>query len=156
LKNYVDKIRCDTPPKQVWGKIRAISRKNDRKMIRTLKISDRNLTTNRKEIPQLLADQFKATSHDSKYSADFIERKRRKELQNIIPELSQGEEYNLPFSKAEMEYALSTCKGSLPGPGDLHYEMRKQLPRVAKQKLLGTYNVIWERERERGFSKKLD
>jgi hypothetical protein len=29
-KNYVDEIRCDTPPKQVWGKIRAISRKNDK------------------------------------------------------------------------------------------------------------------------------
>jgi hypothetical protein len=113
-------------------------------MIRTLKKSDRNLTTNRKEITQLLADQFKATSHDSNYSADFIERKRIEET--INPELGQGEEYNLPFSKTEMEYALSTCKGSSPGPDDVHYEMLKQLPRVAKLKLLEIYNDIWKRE----------
>jgi ribonuclease HI len=143
-KNYVDEIRVDTPPKKVWGKIRAISGKNDRKMIRTLKKRDENLTTNRKEITQLLADQFQATSHDSNYSTDFIERKAKEELQIIIPELGQGEEYNLPFSEAEMDNALSTSKGSSPGPDDVHYEMLKQLPRVAKLKLLEIYNKIWE------------
>jgi hypothetical protein len=51
-KNYVDEIKCDTPLKQEWWKIRAISGKNDQKMIRTLKKSDGNLTTNRKEIAQ--------------------------------------------------------------------------------------------------------
>jgi hypothetical protein len=60
-------------------------------------------------------------------------------LQTIIPELDQGEEYNLP-------YRLSTCKGSSPGPDDVHYEMLKQLLRVAKLKLLEIHNEIWERE----------
>jgi hypothetical protein len=73
---------------------------------------------------------------NSNYSADFIERKRREDLQTIISEFGQREEYNLPFSEAEMEYALSICKGSSPGPDDVHYEMLKQLLRVAKQKLL--------------------
>jgi hypothetical protein len=67
-------------------------------------------------------------------------------LQTIISELGQGEEYNLIFSEAEMEYALSTCKGSSSGPDDVHYEMLKQLPRVAKLKLLEIDNEIWERE----------
>jgi hypothetical protein len=127
----VNEIRCGTPPKhQVWVKIKAISGKNYRKMIRTLKISEGNLKTNWKEKSQLLADQFKTTSHDSNYSADFIKRKRRGELQTISPELDQG----LPFSEAEMEYALSTCKGFLPGPDDLHYEMLKHM-------MCGLYDV---------------
>jgi hypothetical protein len=41
------------------------------------------------------------------YSTDFIKRKAREELQIIIPELGQENEYNLPFSEAEMDYALS-------------------------------------------------
>jgi hypothetical protein len=100
-KNYVYEIRCHTPPRQVWEKMRAIFRKNDRKMIRTLKKSDGNLTTNRKKIAQLLADQFNATSHDLNYSADFIERKKRKELQTIIAELGQLEEYQLTFLRSK-------------------------------------------------------
>jgi hypothetical protein len=72
-------------------------------MIRTLKKSDGNLTKNRKEIAQLLADQLNATSHDLNYSADFIERKKRKELQTIIPELGQLEEYRAK-QKCSMRY----------------------------------------------------
>jgi hypothetical protein len=52
-----------------------------------------------------LADQQQATNLNSNYSTDFIERKTREELQIIIPELSQGEEYNLPFSETEIKYA---------------------------------------------------
>jgi hypothetical protein len=48
---------------------------------------------------------------DSKYSTEFIERKSKEELQIIIPGLGQGEEYNVPFSEAEMD--------------DEHYEMLK-------------------------------
>jgi hypothetical protein len=110
-------------------------------MIRTLKKSDGNLTTNRKEIAQLLADQFKATSHDSKYSADFVKRRKREELQTIFPELGQGEEYNLPLFRSR------TCeREGPPGPDDVHCKMLKQLPPVSKPKLLEIYNEIWERE----------
>jgi hypothetical protein len=81
-----------------------------------------------------LAVQIQATKQDSNYTTDFIERKAREELQIIIPELGQEDEYNLPFSEAEMDYALSASKGFSPGPDDVHYEMLNQLPR----------NKIWE------------
>jgi hypothetical protein len=68
---------------------------------------------------------MKRARRDSKYSTDFIERKAREELQIIIPGLGLGEEYNVPFSEAEMEYAISTSKGSSPVPGIVHYEMLK-------------------------------
>jgi hypothetical protein len=72
------------------------------------------------EIKQLFVAQFQATSQDSNYTTDFIERKAREELQIIIPEIGQEDEYNLPFSEAEMDYALSASKGSSPGPDDVH------------------------------------
>jgi hypothetical protein len=40
---------------------------------------------------------------------------------------------------------MYTCKGSSAGPDDVHYEMLKRSPRVAKLKFLKIYNEIWER-----------
>jgi hypothetical protein len=113
----------------VWGKIRAISWKNDRKMIRTLKKCDGNLTTNRKEIAQLLADQFKVTSSDSNYSADFIELKRREELQTLVRRIQLA---LFPKQKWSMRYRHANVFSL----DDVPYEMLKQLPRVAKIKIL--------------------
>jgi hypothetical protein len=85
---------------------------------------------------QVLAEHFKTITDTLNYPPRFQEIKEREEAANIIPYLGEEEDYNTPFAVQELDHALRCCKGSSPGPSDVHYQMIKELPHLANMKLL--------------------
>ncbi|XP_062537936.1 uncharacterized protein LOC134206258 [Armigeres subalbatus] len=55
-----------------------------------------------------------------------------------------GEEFNRPFTFAELEYALQKGKGKSAGPDDLGYPMLKHLPVGGKTTVLSSINKEWQ------------
>jgi hypothetical protein len=70
-------------------------------------------------------------------------RNRTKKNKNI--DLSNKEPFNGPLTEEELDEALSECKGSSPGPDDIHYEFLKKIYRKTRLNLLGMYEDIWSK-----------
>ena len=62
----------------------------------------------------------------------------------LIPDDSNCEEvYNFPLTFTELKLVLSECRGSSPGPDNIHYDMIKNLNMEGMSILLYLYNKIW-------------
>jgi ribonuclease HI len=64
--------------------------------------------------------------------------------QQNVPEDNNNNAYNDTISLLELEQAISSCKGSSPGPDGIHYEMIKQLDIRGKMTILDLYNTIYD------------
>lgn len=61
--------------------------------------------------------------------------------------MSPGESYNDIFTLNELEQTLRSCRGSSPGPDQVHYSMIKHLNTNQKLNLLRLLNDIWCRNK---------
>lgn len=96
---------------------------------------------------EVLGDSFSKTSSSENYHPNFLAFKILKEELGLkIPE-DNIESYNLAFSFAELDAALSECQGSSPGPDGIHYDMIKNLPLIGKIELLKIYNDIFQNKK---------
>jgi hypothetical protein len=78
------------------------------------------------EIANKLASQFSKTSSNANYPSNFGKKKKETERQKINIYLSNKEPFNVPLTEEKLDEALSECKGSSPGPDDIHYEFLKK------------------------------
>lgn len=141
-RSFISGITSDTPPKEVWRRIRAL--KGGKNSIPTPTISHNGQNHSSPEIiSEILADHFEHVTSDENYDPLFLERKRRKEQREIRFSEKDNEPYNRPFSTEELLFQLDSVKGSSLGPDDIHYDFLKRLPFYAKRKLLEAYNKIW-------------
>lgn len=73
----------------------------------------------------------------------FQKSKTVKEKTKFNFQVPNDEAYNRPFSEAEFRAALSSRKGSAPGPDEIHYEMLENMHNSASAFFLKLFNRIW-------------
>lgn len=56
----------------------------------------------------------------------------------------EGSESNPPFSMMEFSIALLSCNNTAPGPDKIKFSLLKNLPDVAKRRLLTLFNIFME------------
>lgn len=124
-QEFTSNININTTPKEMWGKIKAISGKNHKR-------------NNTAHIPhhdsplEPLANYFK-----SKFSNS-----NKPKLKTANSNLSPSENISTPITNFEFEKALSSAKGTSPGFDGINYICIKNLSPDTKKYLIKLYNLI--------------
>lgn len=142
-KEYVSTLRSDTPPNQVWDKIRKLKGINKCFQIAALEGEDGTITTTKQDISEILAVSFYNKSSDTNYSKNFLDRKKRIEIEEPLVIEDDCHPINDIFSLEELKYALTTSRNSASGPDEIPFALIKNLPESALNYLLQIYNFIW-------------
>ena len=67
-----------------------------------------------------------------------------KEKRHLEFSSKNEEEYNLPFSMAELKQSLQRANDSATGLDQVHYQLLTHLPNAALSVLSNVYNHVWE------------
>nr|CAH7715969.1 unnamed protein product [Callosobruchus chinensis] len=95
-KSYISSIDSETPPSEVWKKIRAIKRKKSPMRTPVLEVNG-SLIYNEQEIAEEYAKYFEMVSSDCNHTDEFILQKLNVEYSINFSDDSACD-YNLPFS----------------------------------------------------------
>ncbi|KAJ8962363.1 hypothetical protein NQ318_018347 [Aromia moschata] len=109
---FVSTITSETPPRQVWTKIKQMQGQNTIRKIPAL-IDNNKTVTSSQEIVRILADHFQAKSKNENIPQSLHTRRPIA--------LPNSDSLNLPFTHQELIYALSSCKNSAAGPDDIPF-----------------------------------
>lgn len=138
---FTSSINRDTPIGDIFRKVRAIQGCQTSLSIPILK-KDNMLISNPPDVVEILASQYEHTSSNINYSDEFkIIKDREESIPLNITELNHP--INTPITICEFDEVLSDCRGSSPGPDQIHYEMIKNMKSSHKQQLLSGFNKIW-------------
>lgn len=143
-ESYVSTISPKTDSFKVWQKINKIKGNTSYNPIRLLEYENHSIT-NEIEIAKCLAETFQMVSSNESYSQEFLEIKSHSEELQIFPHQNTNDEYNCEITVEEIQRALLTCKGSSPGPDNIHYDMLKKLPIDGLLYICEFYNTIWRK-----------
>ena len=105
-KQYVSNLNSRTPAQKVWDMIRKISGKSKTNKLIHLKSSNGKMNTSKKEISNVLGENFQQNSSCSNYSETFQNIKQEKEKEKLDFASLNQEKYNLPFHFIELSEAL--------------------------------------------------
>ena len=143
-RRCVSTINTSTPLPWVWDKVRRIEGKAKSLPTPTLKI-DGNIIVNKRDVANALAKSMAEISSGASYTARFTQVKADRERRppSFQSRDSQQLQYNLPFSRRELESALQLCKKTSPGSDDIPYEMISHLEERSLAFLLDLYNRIY-------------
>ena len=136
-------INSKTQTQKVWKAIRKIKGKGGCNSINHLKVNG-NLITDKKEVAEVLAKNLSKNSLTDNYSDEFQRIKMLKEKRYLDFSSQNEEEYNLPFSVAELKQSLQRANDSATGLDQVHYQLLTHLPNSALSVLLKVYNHVWE------------
>ena len=128
---------------KVWKAIRKIKDKGGCNSVNHLKVNG-NLITDKKEVAEVLAKNLSKHSSTDNYSDEFQRIKMLKEKRRLDFNSKNEEEYNLPFSVAELKQSLQRANDSDTGLDQVHYQLLTHLPNSALSVLLKVYNHVWE------------
>lgn len=147
FEEYITGINHKTTSKEVWDVVNKF-RGQPKSTLGTL-ISDNEPIVMDKDKANVLVQHYKQVSSNDNYCPEFIEKKMAKEQEYDLYMVNHTDphleiEYNKPFSLFELNAALNQCNSSAPGDDAIHYEMLKNLPANAKNKLLELYNQSWK------------
>lgn len=107
-----------------------------------LKINN-SLVLDQELISECLAESFESISSSNNYSKTFLSFKNISEQNKLLIPADNFESYNSPILFNELSDSLSDCKGSSPGPDNIHYDMILNLSLSGKKFLLNLFNQIW-------------
>ena len=144
-KRILSSINSATPSAWVWDKMRKIQGKSMPLPTPALKI-DGNIIVNKTDVANALANSMAAISSGASYSPHFTPVKADRERRPPSFGENRDEQqlqYNLPFSRRELESALQLCKKTAPGSDDIPYEMISHLEERSLSFLLDLYNRIY-------------
>ena len=136
-------INFKTQTQKVWKAIRKIKGKGGCNSINPLKVNG-NLITDKKEVAEVLAKNLSKNSLTDNYSDEFQRIKMLKEKRHLDFSSKNEEEYNLPFSVAELKQSLQRANDSATSLDQVHYQLLTHLPNSALSVLLKVYNHVWE------------
>lgn len=143
-KSFILSIDEPISSSLMWAQIRKMKGKRPYNPISALKKTNEDITMNKQEITELLADFYAENSSDAMYSPDFIHYKQREQNRLQIPPLIGEEDlYNSPFSYCELINSFKNCRSSAAGIDGIPYQLIIQLPHLALEKLLDFFNFIW-------------
>jgi len=142
-RTYVSQLTSKTPSNKTWSMIRRITGKHTRPPVNHLQVNDR-LIEHPQEIANALASNISHNSSTHHCTDRFQRFKARQEQNQLKFESDNSEDYNAPFSLAELQEALHRANDSAAGPDNIHYQMLKHLPDPSLAVLLKVFNNIWE------------
>ena len=96
-----------------------------------------------KDIANTIGSTLSYNSSSQNLPENFRKIKNQQEKIPLRLQSDNSEPYNLPFSKTELEDSLRLAHDTAVGPDDIHYQMLKHLPEMAKISLLEIFNNIW-------------
>lgn len=145
-QNFSSSITSTTTSSTVWNAVRKISGRTVSNGIKSIK-SNNSIITSQGQIATVFGHFYSSVSDSNSYPAEFLAKKAQIENNFVFPEyLEDNEEYNKDILISELNYALGTCKGSSPGPDDVHYAMLKNLDQFSKHFILKFYNKIYKQQ----------
>ena len=136
-------INSKMQTQKVRKAIRKIKGKGGCNSINHLKVNC-NLFTDKKEVAEVLAKNLSKKLLTDNYSDEFQRIKMLKEKRHLDFSSKNEEEYNLPFSAAELKQSLQRANDSATGLDQVHYQLLTHLPNSALSVLLKVYNHVWE------------
>ena len=141
MHQYLETMKYNTPPSQIYEKLRKIRERPPRR-INTL-CKNGIIISNKQEIVDCLAETFAGISNPSNCSAEFKKIKDREERKEIEFESSNSEPYNELFTMTELTTAINSTKATASGPDKIHYSMFKHLPEKTMVHILYLFNQLW-------------
>lgn len=143
---FLDGINEEQKSCELWRRINCLQGKRRAKGM-TLKIYG-VLTRDPVCIADAFADYFHKLSSIQRYPDSFRNTLRSPEFAirdfSIPPD--RGQDFNLPFTIAELDFALKKAKGKSAGSDEIGYPMLKHLPPNGKLALLEGINREWLNE----------
>ena len=139
--NFLENFSSSTTSQQVWKHVRLLRNKP---CSRTIVIKQNStIVSSPKEVAEVLARHF---SNRNTISTDpvFLQTMKNIEKTSITFFSSSKENYNSPFSMAELKLALSTCNSKSPGPDRISYPFLKNLSDPQTDVLLKFLNFIFQ------------
>lgn len=139
--NFISTINSRTPLSLVWKKMRKIAGKYVPNPPPVLKVNG-TLITDSKEVGNSFATHFAEVSRKKENSPGYNSRVQTERLA-LNFNADRPYSYNLPFTEAEFDSALSNCSDSTPGPDEIPYEMMRHISKETKFFIIGLINRIW-------------
>lgn len=140
---YVSTLNVKTPAKVIWDHLNKIRGKY-RSFSVPLIQSNTTVCQTLDEQANVLGEHFRQVSSSDHFSPTFLTIKRDAERRKFPAESCANEPYNQPFTKYELEQALTTSKRTSPGPDNIHYDMLRHLCSTSMDTLLLFFNRVWE------------
>ena len=137
FQNFISSVEHDTPPKEMWKKIKCFEKRQYHLSIPPLFINDELVIDGKEK-----ADYF-ARSFTQNPMITVRTTSRMKQTIIAAMEAGIGERHNQDFTIAELSYALKAIKKeSSPGEDGITYSMIKSFSSETVQELLCIYNQI--------------
>ena len=143
-REFVSKLTTRTPMRKVWNMIQKLKGKTSKSGVKHLLTTDGDLLTTKPEIAEDLASTFANNSSTTSYTHEFQKFKDIKEKQYLNFKSRNTEDYNEPFTLAELMTALQKSHDTATGPDQVHYQLLKHLPDECLRTLLDLYNDVWD------------
>ncbi|XP_050503581.1 uncharacterized protein LOC126882650 [Diabrotica virgifera virgifera] len=132
-KKFVNSITSDTPPAQMWTKIKQMRGLNTYRKIPAITDGD-NIITNDNQITETLAKYFQNKTK-SELSVPYP-------TNHLPPIPIQTNPINLAFTEEELNLTISSMKNSSAGPDEIPSIFLKHLHTATISKLLALFNKI--------------
>ena len=100
------------------------------------------LITDSTEVANVLSQYLSHVSHRLQFQP-FLQYKQILESIPIVFLTDEGSDYNLHFTREEVDKALTRCSNTAAGDGNIHYNMIKYLRAVSTSFLPCFFNRIW-------------
>ena len=145
-KDYCSKLTKSANTKELWDRIKLMTRDNKVSRPSLLINKSGNFLTDDKEKADLLAEHYEGVSSDVNLSKEFLEfrDKFEREEADIIADSSEDQSaINKDFSEKELEEVLEAAKHSAPGRDRITTSMLRHLPKSARLILLKLINSSW-------------
>lgn len=142
---FIESINNNTTPKDLYTNINKIRGRYKTTSIPVISVNNISYT-DQVEVANFIGQEFQNASSSSNYNQYF--HKNIHELNQLLRNIPRihvptDESYNSIFTIDEFNFTLQLCKGSSPGPDEIHYDMIKHLPSEKKLVLLQLFNDIW-------------
>ncbi|KAI5754247.1 hypothetical protein M8J77_007077 [Diaphorina citri] len=141
--SFVSSIDKPLSITDMWAQIRRVKGRKPYNPIAALKNAQHQVTTNKREMCEILAHYYVQNSANTIYNEEFIRHKAAMEPILKSPSNTEMECYNVPFTYNELISTFAKCRSHAPGLDGVCYQLIIQLPQRALEKLLDIFNHIW-------------
>ena len=144
---FLSRFSSATPISQMWSLVRRLTGKRAIPNIPIIRIPGNPIPISEpREVVNVIAGRIAQNSSDINYSAEFISLIQNNF--NIPKESFSSEnelEYNDVFSLMELKSAIASSGNTSVGPDELHYAFFRHLSDNCLQKILHTFNDLWQK-----------
>lgn len=141
-ENFVGETNSQNSTTELYNKVRKLTGKFKSNQLTSIEISN-EIIYDKQKIVEELANKFNKITSIENYAKETRDLMEHEDKEQIEIEEDIDEIYNWDFTMEELKTALRKCKGTTPGPDEIHYEMIKNSTDETKEVILKLYNRLW-------------